>query len=151
MLSVVVGLDPARNSCQFSPLSLSSSRSCRPWTWRRATRCWGRHQHGSTRATCTQSDRRAPQGRENNRTNQWSAIWCRSACHLSPARRAVEGERQTPRIRLRFGHVLACRTRTARNRRVRAASLPGTGKFCAASAGQRDFRGSVGRFWLWSN
>ena len=39
-----------------------------------------------------------------------------------------------PRIRLKFGRVLACRTQTARNCRVRDASRPETGTFHAASA-----------------
>ena len=40
----------------------------------------------------------------------------------------------TPRGRLKFGRMLACRTQTARNRRVGGASRRGTGSFRAASA-----------------
>ena len=54
-----------------------------------------------------------------------NAFWgSGTARHLGP----------TPRGGLRFGRMLACRTRTARNRRVKDARRSVTGPFSAASA-----------------
>ena len=58
-----------------------------------------------------------------------NAFWgSETARHLGP----------TPRSRLKFGRVLACRTRTARNRRVESARRSVTGPLSAAFA--RDMR-----------
>ena len=56
-----------------------------------------------------------------------------AACHFGP----------TPRGRLKFGRILACRTRTTQNRRVRGAHRPVTGPLSAASA--RDMRSRCAR------
>jgi hypothetical protein len=54
-----------------------------------------------------------------------NAFWCSgTARHLG----------LTPRGRLKFGRMLACRTRTARNRRVKDARRSVTGPLSAASA-----------------
>ena len=58
-----------------------------------------------------------------------NAFWgSETARHLGP----------TPRGRLKFGRMLACRTRTARNRRVKDARRSVTGPLSAAFA--RDMR-----------
>ena len=61
------------------------------------------------------------------------AVHC-PVLHPSGDKRNKHHVGPTSRIRLTFGRVLACRTRTARNRRLRVASQPGTGHLCAASA-----------------
>jgi hypothetical protein len=71
-----------------------------------------------------------------------NAFWgSGTACHLGP----------TPRVRLKFGRMLARRTQTARNRRVKDAHLSVTGPLSAASArylrmGDSDFRAVKARF-----
>ena len=71
-----------------------------------------------------------------------NAFWgSGTARHLGP----------TPRGRLKFGRMLACRTRTARNRRVKDARRSVTGPLSAASArylriGDSDFGAVKARF-----
>ena len=61
-----------------------------------------------------------------------NAFWgSEAARHLGP----------TPRGRLKFGRILACRTRTTQNRRVEGAHRSVTGPLSAASA--RDMRPSA--------
>eukprot|EP00964_Phaeocystis_antarctica_P009918 scaffold5383_cov57-Phaeocystis_antarctica.AAC.2 len=68
----------------------------------------------------------------------WGSLTAR---HLGP----------TPRGRLKFGRMLACRTRTARNRRVEGARRSVTGPLSAAFArdtrvGDSDFGDAKPRF-----
>ena len=72
----------------------------------------------------------------------------RSKC-VSGLRNRARHLGPTPRGRLKFGRMLACRTRTARNRRVKDARWSVTGPLSAASArylriGESDFLGVWG-------